>query len=660
MIKRAFRMTIGLMLVPLLWSVPAIAGDAIPQSAQSAHPATVASNQAMGERLDFADRQDFVDSRRGFIASYEPLVVKNDEGEPVWDMQGYEFLSGEPVATVNPSLWRQEQLNNLHGLFKIHERIYQVRNFDLSNMTLVEGDSGWIIIDALLTKETAKAAFALATEHLGERPIQAIVYTHSHADHFGGVRGLVTETEVNSGAVRIIAPSGFMDYAVTENVLAGNAMSRRASYQFGNIIQPGVQGQVGAGLGKTTSSGAIGLIPPTDTIEKTGQEMTVDGVRIVFQMAGGSEAPAEFMFYLPDFKALCLSEVTTHHMHNVVTLRGAQVRDALGWSKYIDETIGLFGDDAELAFASHHWPTWGNPNIKKFLVKQRDLYRYTHDETLRLANLGLTPKEIAEDMTLPASLDNEFSVRGYYGTLSHNVKAVYQRYFGWYDGNPSHLNPLPPTKAGKRYVEFIGGAEELLRKAQKAYDEGEFRWVAEVVNHLVFADPENAKARALLANALEQLGYQAESGVWRNEYLVGAAELRHGVRPVRMPVTGGADLMGSLTLDMIFDFFGVRLKRDAVAGKHLAINMEFTDIDTNYALELSHSVLNNSAGRVLENADATYRLSVPTFAKLLGQEATFAELVQTGEIQFEGDPTSLGVILTNLESFDPYFNIVTP
>lgn len=648
----------GLLMASLIF----VSGSATECEAQSqpAHSATVASNQSVKTHLNFTNRQDFVDSKRGFIATNEPLVIKDKSGEPVWDMNGYDFLSGETVDTVNPSLWRQEQLNNIHGLFKIHDKIYQVRNFDLANMTLIEGRTGWIVIDTLLTKETARAAFDLATRHLGEKPIKAIIYTHSHADHFGGVRGLVTDAQVASGKVKIIAPAGFMEFAIAENVLAGNAMSRRASYQFGNVIAPGPQGQVGTGLGKTTSSGAVGLIPPTDTIEKTGQEMVIDGVRIVFQMANGSEAPAEFMFYFPDFKALCLSEVTTHHMHNIVTLRGAQVRDALGWSKYINETIDLFGNDAELAFASHHWPTWGKAEIRHFLGVQRDLYRFIHDETLRLANLGLTPKEISEEMKLPASLAGEFSVRGYYGTLSHNVKAVYQRYFGWYDGNPAHLHPLPPTEAGKRYVEFMGGADNLLQMAQKAYDGGEFRWVAEVVNHLVFADPENEQARTLQANALEQLGYQAESGVWRNEYLAAASELRHGVQQVRMPVTGKADIMRAVSLDMLFDFFGVRLKRHNLVGKKIAITMDFTDIGVVYALELGNGVLNNTKGRILENADATYHLSTQAFAALLGQKVPFIELVGSGKIKVEGNPLSLGMILTNLEIFDPYFNIVTP
>lgn len=646
-----------LLLICCLVPAPASAQDASPKEAR---PETIAANKAIYDILDFSDRQDFEDSQRGFIATGEPLVIKNDNGEVVWDMPAYDFLSADPVDTVNPSLWRQEQLNNIHGLFKIHENIYQIRNYDLSNMTLIAGQTGWILIDPLVSKETAHAALQLANENLGERPVKAVIYTHTHADHFGGVRGVIDEKDVVAGKVKIIAPEGFMDYAIAENVLAGTAMTRRAFYQFGGVLEPGVRGRVGTGLGKTFSMGTIGLIPPTDTVGTTGQEIAVDGVRMVFQMASGSEAPAEFMIFFPDFNALCLSEVTTHHMHNLYTLRGAQVRDALGWSKYINETIDLFGDKIDMAFACHHWPTWSKERVRDFLVKQRDLYRYIHDETLRLANMGLTPKEISETMTLPPSLAKEFSARGYYGTLSHNVKAVYQYYLGWYDGNPANLNPLPPVEAGKRYVEFMGGPDALLEKAKKYYDAGEYRWVAEVVNHLVFADPDNKAALSLQADALEQLGYQAESGVWRNEYLAAAAELRHGVKPARSTTTTGPDVMRAMTLDMVFDFLGVRLQRDKVANLTLNINMEFTNIKTNYALELSNSVLNNTKGRVLEKPDATYQLSTLAFAKLLGQKATFPELLQSGEIVAQGNPKAIGAILANLEQFNPLFNIVTP
>lgn len=627
---------------------------------QPAHPVTAQKNQAVSKFLNFTDRQDFENSQKGFMATWNDLVIKDENGEVVWNMPEYDFLSGDPVDTVNPSLWRQEQLNNIHGLFKIHDNIYQVRNFDLSNMTLIKGKTGWILIDPLLTKETAKSAFELAKKHLGKRPVKAVIYSHSHADHFGGVRGVVDEKDVKNGNTKIIAPKDFMAHAIAENVLAGNAMNRRAYYQFGNIVDPGLRGRVGTGLGKSISLGTIGLIPPTDTIDTTGQELTIDGVRMVFQMANGSEAPSEFMIYLPDFKAMCLSEVTTHHMHNVYTLRGAQVRNSLGWSKYINETIDLYADKATLAFASHHWPTWGQENIKAFLVKQRDLYRYIHDETLRLANSGLTPNEISETIALPPSLEKEFSVRGYYGALSHNAKAVYQHYLGWYDGNPASLNPLPPVEAGKRYVEFMGGADAMLEKAHSYYKRGEFRWVVEVLNHLIFAEPENKAAKKLQADALEQLGYQAESGVWRNEYLAAAAELRHGVKLSKVPVTSGPDVMRAMTLDMLFDFFGVRLKKDKVANLNMKINMEFTNIKTNYALELSNSVLNNTRGRVLNDANATYKLTTITFAKLLGKKASFAELLQSGEIQVEGNPKALGAVLANLETFDPVFNIVTP
>lgn len=635
--------------------LPALAQDMLPKAA---HPKTIAANKAMNDVLDFDDRRDFEASQRGFIASLEPMAITNEDG-PVWDMREYAFLNDAPVDTVNPSLWRQEQLNNIHGLFRIHPRIYQIRNFDLASMTLIQGDTGWILIDPLLTKETAKAALDLATQHLGSRPIKAVIYTHSHIDHFGGVRGVINEADVRAGKIKIIAPEGFMDHALAENVLAGNVMNRRAGYQFG-IVEPGIQGHVGSGLGKTVAKGTIGLIPPTDIISTTGQELTVDGVRIVFQMATGSEAPAEFMFYFPDFKVMCLSEVTTRHMHNLYTLRGAIVRDALGWSKYINEAIDLFAKDAEMAFASHHWPTWGNANIIEYLTEQRDLYRFIHDETLRLANMGLTPKEIAETVTLPPLLEKRFHARGYYGTLSHNIKAVYQYYLGWFDGNPANLNPLPPAAAGKRYVQFMGGAEALLKNARKAYAEGDFRWVAEVVNHLVFADPDNDEARSLQADALEQLGYQAESGVWRNVYLSAAAELRQGVEPVRRPTTSGPDVMRAMTLEMLFDYFSVSLKRSNVADINLKINMVFTDIQKNYALELSNSVLNNTEGRTIENADATYTLTMKTFARVLGRQATFPELMQSGEIAVQGNPKAIGAILTNLEQFNPLFNIVTP
>ncbi len=645
-----------LLMIHFLIVLPAPAQEMLPKAA---HPKTIAANKAMHDVLDFNDRRDFEASQRGFIASLEPLVITNENGS-VWDMREYAFLDDAPVDTVNPSLWRQEQLNNIHGLFQIHPRIYQVRNFDLSSMTLIQGDTGWILIDPLLAKETAKAALDLATKHLGPRPVKAVIYTHSHVDHFGGVRGVVNEADVRAGKIKIIAPEGFMDHALAENVLAGNVMNRRAAYQFGGVVAPGVQGRVGSGLGKTTAAGTIGLIPPTDIIRTTGQELTVDGVRIVFQMATGSEAPAEFMFYFPDFKVMCLSEVTTRHMHNLYTLRGAIVRDALGWSKYINEAIDLFAKEAEMAFASHHWPTWGNASIIEYLTEQRDLYRFIHDETLRLANLGLTPKEIAETVTLPPLLAKQFHARGYYGTLSHNIKAVYQYYLGWFDGNPANLNPLPPVEAGKRYVQFMGGAEALLKNAHQAYAEGDFRWVAEVVNHLVFADPDNDDARSLQADALEQLGYQAESGVWRNVYLSAAAELRQGVKSVRRPSTSGPDVMRAMTLEMLFDYFSVSLKRSNVADMNLKINMVFTDIQKNYALELSNSVLNNTEGRTIENADATYTLTMKTFARVLGRQATFPELMQSGEIAVQGNPKAIGAILTNLEQFNPLFNIVTP
>lgn len=629
------------------------------QNTKPAHSVTSEINESVYEMLDFSDRQDFEDARRGFIGSIETMVIKDEAGRVVWDMEAYDFLDSKAFETVNPSLWRQEQLNNIHGLFEVHPNIYQVRSFDLANMTLIKGNTGWIIIDPLMTKETASAALQLAEEHLGKRPVVAVFYTHTHVDHFGGVRGVVDEKDVKAGRTKIIAPEGFMKHAIAENVLAGNAMNRRAIYQFGNALPAGVRGHVGSGLGKGIPSGQIGLIPPTDIVRKTGEEMNIDGVRIVFQMASGSEAPAEFMLYFPDFKALCLAEVITHHMHNIYTLRGAQVRDSLAWSKYINEAIGLFGDKVEVSFAQHHWPTWGNGRIRDLLVTHRDLYRYMHDETLRLANMGLTPMEIAEEIKLPSSLQKQFSARGYYGTLSHNVRGIYQHYLGWYDSNPAHLNPLPPVEAAKRYVAFMGGADKLLDNARKAYEDGEFRWVAEVVNHLVFAEPGNQEAKDLQADALEQLGYQAESGVWRDEYLTGAYELRNGVRETSDAGTRGAGVMRAVPLEMVFDLLSVRLKKNAVADVKMNINMQFTDIGADYALELSNGVLHNTKGKVFQDADATYKLSTGAFAKLLAQEVGFAQLLGAGEIKAEGNPKAIGAILRNMETFEA-FNIVTP
>ncbi len=634
------------------------AAAAGPQEAKEASRFTAATNRAIAAKLNLGDRQDYDDARRGFVAALPDALIRDDKGNVVWDGKRFDFIRGDAPASVNPNLWRQEQINNTAGLFKVAERIYQVRNYDISNMTLIEGATGWIVIDPLLTAEVAKATMALAETHLGKKLVLAVIYTHSHIDHFGGVRGIVDEADVKAGRIRVIAPDGFMEHAVAENVLAGNAMTRRASYQFGTSLPWNDKGAVGVGLGKAVSLGTAGLIAPTEIITKTGQELTIDGVRIVFQMANGTEAPAEFMLYLPEMKALCLSELATHTMHNIYTLRGAKMRDALAWSKYVNETLDAF-PGAEIAFASHNWPIWDNARIRKYLANQRDLYRFIHDEALRLANHGYTAEEIANMVSLPKSLENDFATHGYYGTLSHNVRAVYNFYLGFYDGNPASLHRHPPEETAKRYVAAMGGAKALLATARKAFAAGDYRWVVEIVNHLVFADPKNAAARVLQADALEQLGYQSESGVWRNEFLSGAQELRKGVQKSRT-TTSGTDMVRAMTLDMIFDFVAVRLDHAKVDGLSVGINILFTDSNENYALELSNSVLNNTRGRLLDNPNATLALTRPGLYQMLLQKMPLADLIRAGTAKLEGDPKALAAVFAHLDTFDPQFNIVTP
>ena len=629
-----------------------------PQGPKPATPLTAQANKQFGAELQLANQQDFEDASRGLVARLPDNIVKDAKGETVWDAGRFGFLKGDAPDTVNPSLWRQEKLNAIAGLFKVTDGIWQIRGYDLANMTLVEGKSGWIVIDPLLSAEMAKATLEFAMNQLGRKPVTAVIFTHSHVDHFGGVRGVVDEADVRSGKVPVIAPEGFMNHAVAENVMAGNAMARRSHYQFGAPLPYGEQGGVGSGLGLGLSVGAMGLIAPTDYVKKTGEERTIDGRRFVFQMANGSEAPAEFAFYIPDFKALCLSEVVTANMHNIYTLRGAQARNALEWSKYINE-MKDFHPEAQVAFRSHHWPVWGTERIQQHLSNQRDLYRYINDTALNLANKGVKMDDLANVTYFPKGLMNDFSTRGYYGTLSHNLRGVYNFYLGFYDGNPATLHPLPLTESAKRYVAAVGGIDATMDKARAAFKAGDYRWAAELNNNAVMAEPGNEKARLLQADILEQLGYQAESGVWRNEYLVAAQELRGGVKPVRLS-TQGPDMVRGMTLDMIFDFVAVRLNHEKVDGMNAGIQVNFTDSNETYALELSNSVLNNTKGRKLAAPNTTLSLTRPAFFKMLLGGVPLPKLVEAGEAKLEGDPKVLGAIFANLDNFNPLFNIVTP
>jgi alkyl sulfatase BDS1-like metallo-beta-lactamase superfamily hydrolase len=629
---------------------------------KTASTVTAGKNQAVTQALPFSDTADFEDAKKGFLGTWAEPTIKNAQGRPVWSFEAFDFVKGTPPAEVNPSLWRMAQLNSLHGLFQVTEAIFQVRGFDLSVMSFIEGKTGVIVVDPLISKETAAAGLALYRKHRGEKPVTAVIYTHSHVDHFGGVRGVVDEKDVRSGKVKIVAPDGFMEHAVSENVFAGNAMSRRATYMYGPLLPKGTQGTVDAGLGKTTSSGEVTLIPPTDLISKTGQKLRLDGIELVFLNAPGSEAPSEMLFYIPSMKALCAAEDVTHTLHNLYTLRGAQVRDPLAWSRYLGEVLSLWGDQLEVLFASHHWPTWSNAKVTTLIKSQRDLYKYIHDQTLHLANQGYTMHEIAEVLTLPPELAKVWANRDYYGTVSHNVKAVYQRYLGWFDGNPSHLQGLPPEQAAKKYVEFMGGTDEVLRKAKASIDAGDYRWAAEVLNHAVFADPKNDKARFLLADVLEQLGYQAESGPWRGFYLTGAMELRKGIQNLPAADTASPDVVAGMTPEMFLDYMAVRLDGKKASGKKLSIAFAVSDGKTSkdYLVSLENGVLNHAPGKPKTKADLSLTLDRETFIAVGGGKMTVGQAVEQKKATLDGDPKKFDEFLGYFDKFEFWFPMVTP
>ena len=630
-------------------------------------PATVHTARANREveRSVALDDADFDRASRGLLATHPTGVIDHRYGV-AWDLNRYAFVrDGRPSPeSVNPSLWRQAQLNANHGLFEVADGIWQVRGYDISNVTFIRGDTGWVVIDPLTTEVTAAAALELANHSLGRRDVRAVIYTHSHADHFGGVHGVTSLDAVAAGEVRIIAPVGFMREAVSENVIAGPAMARRSTYQFGMNLPPGPRGHVDAGLGQAIPTAPPGLIAPTEDIVETGQELTVDGIRIVFQNTPGTEAPAEMNFAFPDHGWLCMAENCTHTMHNLVPIRGAQVRDSLSWSKYIQEALELFGDRAEILFASHHWPRWGSDDVRRFLCLQRDLYRWMHDQTVRRANRGWTALEIAEDLRMPEEFLDQGHTRGYYGSLAHNVKAVYQRYLSWYDGNPARLAPHPPSEAGRRYVELAGGAAPLLDKARAAYAQGDYRWVVELVNHLVFAEPEHAEARDLQADALEQLGYQSESATFRNAYLTGAMELRSGPPPQRD--IRRRQLVDALSVDQLFDSIAIRLQAENVGGRSTTTNWTFSDLDSagdepaQWMLGLENRALHYSAGRHVADANASITLTKPVLVSLVAGSGTIAEVVADGRMVIEGDTNAVQVVFANLEVFQSGFPIVEP
>ncbi|CAI0947625.1 alkyl/aryl-sulfatase [Serratia fonticola] len=632
------------------------------EAPKEATASTKQANDALYNQLPFSDNTDFTNAHKGFIAAIPTDVIKGEQGNVVWDPQKYAFIKegDKSPDSVNPSLWRQSQLINISGLFEVTEGVYQIRNLDLSNMTIIEGKEGITVVDPLVSAETAKVGMDLYFKNRGNKPVVAVIYTHSHVDHYGGVRGVVDEADVKSGKVKIYAPAGFMDEAVSENIMAGNVMSRRASYMYGNLLKPDEKGQVGAGLGTTTSAGTVTLIAPTNYITKTGQKETIDGLTYDFMMAPGSEAPSEMLWYIEEKKLIEAAEDVTHTLHNTYSLRGAKIRDPLAWSKYINDAINRWGDKAEIIMAQHHWPTWGNENVVNLMKGQRDMYRYINDQTLRLANTGLTRDEIAANFKLPDGLAKTWASRGYYGSVSHDVKATYVLYLGWFDGNPATLDELPPEEAAKKFVEYMGGADNILQKAKTDFDQGNYRWVAQVVSKVVFADPNNEAARHLEADALEQLGYQAESGPWRNFYLTGAQELRNGVQKLPTPNTASPDTVKAMSPEMFFDYLGVHIDGEKAANAKAVFNIDLGSDGGKYKLELENGVLNHTAGAEAKDADATITLNRETLNKIILKEETLKQAVDRGEVKVTGNGAKLDEMLGYMDKFEFWFNIVTP
>lgn len=629
---------------------------------KEAHPATIVHNATVRDTLDFDDTADFDDARHGFVGTLEPPVIYNSNGEAIWDQTRYGFLENEAAPdSVNPSLWRLARLNHIHGLFKVTDRIYQVRGFDLANITFVETDHGLIVIDPLTFEESARAALALYTAHRGERTVLAVFYSHSHRDHFGGVRGVIDSADVAAGAVQVIAPEGFLEEAVSEAVLAGVPMRRRSEFQFGTSLDAGIFAHVDSGLGKAVGRGTSGLIAPTRTIARTGESMIIDGLEIEFQFTPGAEAPSEMNFFFPSLRALNMAENACHTMHNLCPLRGAKVRDALAWARYLDESIDAYAGRVDVVYAQHHWPIWGRERINTFLVEQRDLYRYLHDQTLRWMSHGLGPRDIAEKLMFPEGLSRKWHTRGYYGAVVHNVQAIYAFYMGPYDGNPSTLHPLAPTAAGAKYIDYMGGITAVIERARVDYARGEFRWVAQLMNHAVFADPLCEPARQLGADALEQLGYQAESATWRNAYLLASRELRHG-SPSRAVAgnTVSPGMIAQLPVSLLLDFLAIRVKGREAAALTLRLDWTMRDENCSHRLVLSHGALTHRAGSHGDAAQARVVTDRAGLTQIFANGGDFKKAMDRGWLTVEGDSEAARTLFSLLDEFDPAFAVVEP
>ncbi len=632
----------------------------LPKQPRPAHAATVAAHQRLAENLNWSDTQDFDDAQRGFIGTLPNAEIAADSGGLAWSQRSHDFLDGVRPDTVNPSLWRMARLNRIHGLFQVTERIYQVRGFCLANITFVEGDTGLIVIDPLTFDEHARAALALYVQHRGNRPIKAVIYTHSHRDHYGGVRGVVSPQQVEQDDIAVIAPQGFTEEAISETLLAGVPMRRRSLYQFGTTLPASPHGHVDSGLGKAVGRGTDSFIAPNRLVCEPRERHVIDGVTVEFQLTPGAEAPAEMNLYFPGLRALNLAENACQTMHNLCPLRGAKTRDALAWARYLDDALDAFVPHVDVVFAQHHWPVWGAQRMAAYVAGQRDLYRYLHDQTLRLMSQGLTSAEIGEALMLPNRLSRQWFARGYYGAVVHNVAAIYAHYLGPYDGNPAHLNPHPPQAAAQRYLRYMGGAERVLEEAKLDFDAGDFRWVAEVLQRVVFAQPDHLASRELCADAMEQLGYQAESATWRNAYLLAARELRSGganAAPASIGIS--PDVVAQLPLEKFLELLAIRVNGPRAQDLELRFDWQLPDGECQ-RVTLSHGALNHRAGSHGSKADAVIQTPRTQLAQLLKGPQEMLLCLDSGELSVSGDRDKLRAFADTLDAFEPMFNVVEP
>lgn len=635
-----------------------------PGETEGATTITAEANAEWYEKLDFSDRREFANAERGWLDNAEGRIIDGDDNRSAWDLQSYGDLNRDAPDTVNPSLWRNTQLNAKAGLFEVCDGIYQVRGFDMANTTFIRTDHGWIVFDVLMCKENMKAAKELMENRFGPLDIKAVLYSHSHVDHFGGVEGVITREQVAdaklslkkqlaSGKTLVLAPTGFLKHAISENVYAGIAMARRAQFQYGTVLDKGEKGALSVGIGMGQSTGTVALIAPTYEIGEDVPKLTIDGLEIEFQLTPGTEAPAEMNAYFPKYRALWMAENCTGTLHNLYTLRGAEVRDANDWAKYIIEADQRFCDKTDVVFQSHNWPHWGE-EIHDYLLNTAAIYKFIHDQTLHYMNQGYTSTEVAAMLTLPEKLEKVWYTRPYYGTLAHNAKAVYQKYLGWYDANPVNLNPLPPSDTAKKLVEYLGSTDAVLRKARKDFEKGDYQWVAQITKELVFADPSNQKARNLCADALEQLGYQAESGAWRNAYLMGAAELRKGnLSGLARTANGLGSAMKEMTVDMLLDYISILTDANAAQNDDVTLNLIVTDVNEKFYVTRKNGILLSYSGENRPDAQATVTCKrLQLLALMQGQQA--------GQVQVSGDATALKRLLAYASKFEKTFNVIEP